>query len=265
MKNLLNIDLIGNIFYLDKHIKWKEISKSIFLTLLIGFFAYILEGKSFDLKDSLYIFLGLSLLYLGYNYKILWSLFKEYYQFHIATVFFSLMEIVLALSLIFVYNKTVIGYIFAVLWLFSGMLRVLICATPALFYSDINDLLKTIQIFAYSRASYFAVMLLIILSYFSKVSTLGYILFLTIFFFLNLWLISNLNPYMIKHPSVKNSIELIRLIDSEGRIKINRLKERNNFSNAELERILKRWNNYNLIEIASNRVELSKYLQEVRK
>ena len=265
MKSRFNINLVGNIFYLDKHVKWNEISKAIFLTIFMGFFAYIFEGKTFNINDLLYIILGSSLVYLVYNYKILWKLFDKYYTFRFITILFSFVEIILALSFIIFYNKMVITYIFAFLWLFSGILRILIQATPALFYSDINELLKVIQIFAYSRASYFSIALLIILSYLQKVSTFNYILlYLIIFFILNLWLISNLNPYMIKHSSVRNSIELIRLVNSEGRIKIAKLKEKSNFSNLELDRIIKRWDNYNFIELNGNRVELSNYLKEVK-
>ncbi len=264
MKSRLNVNIIGNIFYLDKHLRWSEISKAIILTLIMGFFAYLFEGKIFDLKDSLYVFLGLSLVYLGYNYKALWDLLNKYYKFNIITLLSSLMEIILAMSFIIVYSGSAIGYIFAFLWLSSGMLRVLIQATPALFYSDINELLKAIQIFAYSRAAYFSIILLMILDSLPSVSTFEYSIFLTISFLLILWLIANLNPYMIKHSSVKNSVELIRLVNSEGRIKLNRLKEKSNFSDAELGRIIKRWDNYNLIELNGNRVELSNYLQGVK-
>src|SRR3989344_8774254 len=122
MKSRLNINIIGNIFYLDKHLRVKAIIQAVLLTIITGVLAYILEGKILDLKDSLYLFLGLPLIYLVYNYKVLWQLFNKYYKFHIITLFFSSMAIILALSFIIVYNKIAISYIFAFLWLFSGLL-----------------------------------------------------------------------------------------------------------------------------------------------
>jgi hypothetical protein len=264
MKSPLNISTIGNIFYLDKHLSYKTIAESILLTFLMGFFAYIFKGTIFDVSDFLYIFLALSVLYLVYNYKILLDLFKKYYNLGLLSFFSSVMEIILALSFIFVYGKSTIGYIFAILWLFSGMTRVLIQATPALFYSDAKELSKVIQIFAYSRASYFSIILLLILNSLPQSTSLVYLSYLTIFLFINILMISNLNPYMTKHKSVGEAIKLIREIKQADTIKLNKLKEKTSLSEDYFNRLIKRWDNYNLVSIFGNRVELSNQLKLIK-
>ena len=260
MKSLPNLNIIGNLFCLDKHLNLKVIFTSIVLTCLTFFLPYFFEGKSFGtldiIKSFLYIFLGLTIIYLITNYKLISSFFKDYFKFNGITFVLGLMEIILSISIISVYNKSLLGWILALFWLFSGSLRIIIQSTPALFYSEINKFMKLIQIFAFTRISYFSILALLILT---NLSNIPFYL-LTILLILNIILISNLNSYAIKHSSVRESILILRKIGEERTIKVSKL-DSSNLSKSYLDQLLKRWDNFNLVELRNNRVELSEHLK----
>jgi hypothetical protein len=263
MKSRLNLNIMGNIFYLDKHINFKTITTSIVLTSLTFFLPYFSEGKgfvTFDIvKSFLYLFLGLTIIYLAVNFKLIGSFFKTYYKFNFITIGLSLMELFISISLVIVYSQSLIGYILALSWLLSGCLRITIESTPALFYSDIKELLKLIQVFAFTRIAYFSILALLI---FTNFSTLP-LYFWLILLILNMLLISNLNPYAIKHGSVRGAILILRKIGEEKIVKTSKL-DSIYLSKSYLDRLLKRWDDFNLIELRNNRVELSNRLKIVK-
>lgn len=268
LEKYFNLGIVGNLFYLNKHIKVKTIYTSVLLTIIIGFLGFFLEGEIFGLffplKEFLYLLMGLSFLYLVLNYMLIVQFFKKYYHFTLITFVMSLMEIVLAVSIVMVYNKQLIGWILGIFWLFSGFLRILIQSTRALFDSEIRNFLKIVQIFAYTRAAYFSFTGLLILSLIPKTPISIFLFFLLIMFFLNLFLISNLNPYMIKHSSVRRAVELIRLIGMEKEIKLNKLSNMTKLSKTYFNRLVGKWDRHNFVNVSNKRVELSKTMRLIK-
>ena len=163
------LDTIGNIFLLDKDLRKKEWIITIFVTLFTAILKYILDNESIasNLKfsDFMYLIIGLCVVHILLNFKIIIKFFKEYFVLN--TLFFGIIfEIALGISIIIIGEKELYSWILAILWIFSGFLRVLIEYSKALFELEMSKFLTIIQIFAYARAAYWAVVIIWVLNMF---------------------------------------------------------------------------------------------------
>ena len=252
--------LVGNVFLLDKHLSQKSLLFALITTLFIAFFKFILEyeplSKNLSITEVMYSLIGILFFYIISNWRIIMDFFKKYFVFNGALFLATLFEILLFISIVYVEEFKLYGWIIGSFWLFSGIFRATIQFSKALFISNIDDYLKIIQIFAYSRASYFAI-IIIAMSNSIKWQSYGlWVIYFVILGLIDFWFISNLYPYMTKHQNVKNVIDLIRTVKDNKRIKINQLKTITNFSESYFDKILSRLVYGKYIKINNNRVEI---------
>ena len=262
-------DLVGNIFLLDKHINIKTILISLIPPFIIVIFKLLLEKElvisDFTIKELMYSLLAISMLYIIYNIKLIYLFFKEYFIFNILLSIGTIFEVLIFISILRISNFDLYSWIIGTFWLFSGLLRVLIQFSKAIFIADIQQYMKIISLFAYSRASYFAIIIINIFVTLNIKSSIINIFFLILLVLIDIWFIANLYPYMIKHENVKNVIELIRIIKEQKRIKINQLKNLTYFSESYFNKIIERFSSVNYIKIENKRVELGNVYTYINK
>ena len=131
-------------------------------------------------------------------------------------------------------DNTIHGYILSALFITSGFQRIIIQNTNALFFAEISEFMDFIQIYGCVRASYFALMIILI----SKITGIfiphvfvfnSIILWVALFFIIFLFeiqFISNLYPYFVKHKDIENTILIIREIAKNKHIKTNKISLR---------------------------------------
>ena len=258
------IDAIDNIFLLDKGINKEQIFKILLAVVSVPVFKFFLKNEIIDLNSliigSLYVLSTSSIIPIFKNRKILNCSFKRFFVFNMSLFVRTILVISIFISIIYVSKWAPYGFIGGLFWLFSSLLRALLTTTKAIFLLNTEDYLKIIQIFAYARISYYGIIMIVYYDFFISSPLFELLFALPLFFFAG-YFITNLYPHMTKHTNVKNTLELIRIVKNEKKIKFNNLKKLTNFSSNDYDKMIDRLASINYLERNNKRIELGKNLK----
>lgn len=252
--------LIGNVFAVKKHLGWKVIITGILIALITSLIEFFLLNKTPTIKDPITSVasgaIALGVVYIIIKFRTIKTFFVEYVGFtkmSLRALVYALFEIILAFIVLTIAPKALYSWFVVIFWLFSGLQRVIIQKTKALFYSDMNKFMNFIQVYGYVRTGVFAITILLILKTLSLKLPLHWILSLVFAFLINLWYISNLWPYFNKHEEIEDMIGIIRCVAENKSIKKKHLPQV-----PGLEDKIQRLANVNYLRVFGNRVELQK-------
>lgn len=285
--NLRFSRIIGNIFLVDRKIILKVIALSAAVTFVGYFVTAILRNQSivkiFDIQTIVQEIIISNLVGMfiagGITYKLIknYSLikeFKKYFKLKAATFVPLFGEILILMGFIsYVILMISAGslkyavYIlfFAIFFFGSGIQRIIIQKSNALFQAPYPDFMKFIGMYGYVRATYYA---LAIIFFFQIIYILPsvQIVFFTGLLVLEILFMANLYPYWTEHEDIKKTIEILRTVAKNKNIKINAITSLINMPNKFVEQQLERLEKVgNYIIIEKNHVRLTDEYQKIYK
>ncbi len=252
---------VGNIFLVDSKINSKVVGLAIAGTFLTALLKFVLEGQpvsnNFTLEDILaYPLIVAALLLFIIRIKLITKFSRDYIKFRLAFIFHLVFQ--MAILLFFLRIPSLYSYFAGLLFFISGVQRVIIQKTNALFFAEMSDFLSFIQLYGYVRAAFFGVVALVFAKIVSlSIPSVWFLFFLLIFIF-ELIFLSNLYPYCIKHKDIERTIAVLRTIANKPVVKIGELSSLANLSDETISKCVHRLSLGNFVDIQDNYVTLSK-------
>ncbi len=259
-------NLVGNVFVVDRKINLKVVLLAIFSTFLIAFFKWILENEvifqNFSLQEFTYSLMAATFILLIIKFNLIKEFFKEYFKFKFRVLIYLLFEILIVASLSFKYHNAY-TYFLSFLFLFSGMQRIIIQKTKALFDSDMSKYMEFMKVYGYVRTAFFSLTILGL----SKMITINlpvyWLLLLVVVLFMETLFLANLYPYCTKQKDIENTILILREIAVNKRIKQNQLIHSLNFSERFVAKQLLRLRQVNYIIFENKHIMLMKQYKTI--
>lgn len=211
---MTQIQLIGNIFFVDRNINVKTILIAVAATLLTGLLNFIFENETvfenFTIQNFTFPLIVTAIVSFVVKYKLIQKFVGMYFKLSfdsIKALIFYLLIFVVILST----GPTIYAYFLAILFFLSGILRFIIQKTRALFFAEMSEFMDFIKIYGYVRVAFYSLIILIIY----KTIALSPNIFLILLLIFEIEMISNLYPYCTKHEDIEKTILILRKIANE--------------------------------------------------
>lgn len=260
---------IGNIFVVERQLDVKTILETIVAAFFAATFFLIWNNESiltnFSVKWLVTAFVSPAAYLVCLKRKSIKSFFWEYFPRISIQTFIYHVIIYFTITILFILlDNTIHGYILSALFIISGFQRVIIQNTKALFFAEISEFMDFIQTYGYVRASYFALLMLLIcikmgvfMPYvFDFNIIILWIALFSVIFILEMQFMSNLYPYCKKHKDIENTILIIRKIAKNKHIKINKISSCVDASDDFINKQLRELVDANYISIENKRAKL---------
>lgn len=260
---ILASGLVGNIFVIDRKINIKTFSIAIapFLAALLKF---IFEGQpifeNFTIKEFTYLIIAAAIILSFNKLKLIIKFFKEYFKFKLAVIVYLFLEILIVITLFSIPN--IYSYFLGISFFVSGLQRIVIQKTRALFFAQISEFMDFIKIYGYIRVAFFALGILGLLLGIEKIIGLNSPLCFVIFIF-GILFSANLYPYYTKHGDIEKTIIILRKVAENKSIKVNKLISLVDASDAFIKQQLNRLVLTKYISIENKHVKLKDEYQKI--
>jgi len=208
------IDQVGNVFLVEKNIDINIVMFyviSVLVTALLGYMFDISILSSITVENLLLPFAGIAVTLLIIKHSLIKKIFVSYIlKWKPITVKLFISEIVL--FIIFAYSHNTISLVLGLLFLISGVLRIVIQATKAIFNSKMSEFMEIVRIYGYVRASVFLLTVIFTFHFLTQQLPILWTPLFIISIILNAELLANMYPYANKDASIQDSVRILRHI-----------------------------------------------------
>ena len=256
---------IGNIFLVKRNIDRNIILRSVAATLLTGVLYFILENGTIftiTLQEFAYPLVATAIVVFVAEFKLVRKFLKEYFKL---TLFIKYLTFYFLISIALMSTgHTTYAAFLAILFVVSGLQRVIIQKTRALFSAEISEFMEFIKLYGCVRAAFFCLSIVLLFEMIGPNLPMFWIFFcLPIILLFEIELFANLYPYCKKHKDIEETILIIRKIAQNKNIKINRLTSlsgaSDNFTKQQLNKLVIA----NYITIENKHVKLKEEYQKI--
>lgn len=239
---MTQIQLIGNIFFVDRNINVKTILIAVAVTLLTGLLNFIFENetvfKNFTIQEFTFPLIATAIVLFVVKYKLIQKFIGIYFKLSLYSIEALIIYLLIFVAILYT-GPTIYAYFLAILFFISGILRFIIQKTRALFFAEMSEFMDFIQIYGYVRVAFYSLVILIIY----KTIALDLSIFLVIVLIFEIELITNLYPYCKKHEDIEKTILILRKIADNKNINVDELissiDASNNFTKQQLDKLIK--------------------------